>query len=143
MKKLLLTVVAALLMPLFFTSCEKYYRKEDSEVTHWRSLVFTADSWTLYADRDGSNSYFKADFETNELKYKVLEGGLVNCYIIYDDDIQAPLPNVRHYEDAEGHRWTRTIDCEYYEGGFSVYVSYSDFTREFPEKMTFRLIMAW
>ncbi|MBO4500064.1 MAG: hypothetical protein J5732_07410 [Bacteroidaceae bacterium] len=143
MKKLVLTVLSVIMMPLFFVSCEKYTRYNDSEVTHWRSLMFTADGWTLYSDRDGTNSYFQADFDTHVLDWRVLEGGLVNCYIIYDDGSQAPLPNVRHYEDEYGHRWTRTLDCEYYEGGFSVFVTYSDFAREFPEKMSFRLTVAY
>ena len=53
------------------------------------------------------------------------------------------MPYVRHYEDINGVLWTRTVDYDYAVGNIAIYVTNSDFIKDLPEKMTFRVVMMW
>ena len=109
---------------------------EDGSVTDFEIKKFV--------DRDGMNCYFKCNKKVSDLTYAVLDGGMVNCYLYVDNsDTQAQLPTVRHFENREGHLWTRTIDYEYYSGGVTFYVTDSDFAGEQPGTMDFRLMFAY
>jgi len=137
-------LAALLLTSLGMVSCADdadTLRSDISSETRWYSGEFTvaATEWIKVADRNGLNSYYKADKHISELTYDVLRGGQVNCYLYVADNTQAPLPNVRHYENNNGQMWTRTVDYEFYYGGVTVYVTDSDFAGNTPESMTFRI----
>lgn len=139
-------IAAIILGAVGLMSCEddaRTLRVETTEDVCWYSGEFSIGHWTKVSDRNGLNSYYKADVRLNNMNYDVISGGLVNCYLFVDADVQAPLPCVRHYENAEGQMWTRTIDYEYYYGGLTVYVTDSDFAGENPGPMSFRIMLSW
>lgn len=144
MKARILLVI--ILLTLGLTSCEndaRTLRSVTNEDVNWYSGEFTVDRWEKCCDRDGLNVYYRAEVRIDRINYMVFRGGQVNCYLYIDQYTQAPLPNVRHYENKEGQMWTRTIDYDYYEGGMTIYVTDSDFAGDYPDPMSFRLILTW
>lgn len=139
-------LAAIAVMALGVTSCDRYVntlRNETSEEVRWYSADFHVDRWTKVYDADGLNGYYKADVKVSYLDYAVLRGGQVNCYLYTSTETQTPLPNVRHYENSAGQRWTRTIDYEYYSGGLTIYVTDNDFACDVPGGMYFRVVYSW
>lgn len=137
---------AMAIMALGLTSCEDGTRTLRSEVVEdvrMFSSEFNVCHWTKVTDRDGLNTYYKHDISCPEIKHQVLRGGQINCYLYTGEDSQVPLPCVRHYENENGNRWTRTIDCEYWVGGVTVYVTDSDFAGGVPDNMSFRIMLSW
>lgn len=132
-----------------FVSCDdetRTLRNETTDDVIWKSKEIRVldTEWQKFVDRDGMNCYFKCNKKVSDLTYAVLDGGMVNCYLYVDNsDTQAQLPTVRHFENREGHLWTRTIDYEYYSGGVTFYVTDSDFAGEQPGTMDFRLMLAY
>lgn len=141
-------LAALLLTTLGMLSCADdadTLRSDISQETRWYSGEFSvlATEWIKVADRNGLNSYYKASKRITQISDNVLSGGQVNCYLYVDNNTQAPLPNVRHYENNSGQMWTRTVDYDFYNGGVTIYVTDSDFAGEKPESMTFRIILSW
>lgn len=144
MKKYI-TICLFAAMAFFAVSCDddtRNLRNETTEDVIWRSIEIKADSWIKCADREGLNPYYKTSVNVPQINNNVLKGGIVTCYL-YDGDAQAPLPSVRHYENASNQLWTRTIDYEYYSGGVTFYVTDSDFAGQYPGTLYFRLMLAW
>lgn len=127
-------------------SCEddtRTLRSDVADEVRMYSGEFPVEHWTKCSDRGGLNPYYKADIRCSKITYTVLRGGQVNCYLYTGNTSQVQLPCVRHYENAQGDQWTRTIDCEYWDGGVTVYVTDSDFAGGTPEPMSFRIMLSW
>ena len=140
-------VIAAVMAFMAFglVSCDdsRTLRSDVAEEVRMYSGEFSVDHWTKVSERDGTNQYYKHDIKCHEIDYDVLRGGQINCYLYTGTDSQVPLPCVRHYENGNGDRWTRTIDCEYWHGGLTIFVTDSDFAGSVPEPMSFRVMVSW
>lgn len=140
-------ITAIVLATIGLASCSESdtfaLRDQCTEDACWYSGEFDVNRWTKVSDRDGLNSYYMADIRVPRLDYEIMRGGLVNCYLFVNSNTQTPLPCVRHYENADGQLWTRTIDFEYYNGGVTVFVTDSDFSGDVPDSMTFRIMLSW
>ena len=77
-----------------------------------------------------------------EITSFVYNSGTVLGYAVIND-AQESLPYVRHYQDAAGAFWTRTVDFDYSVGGINVYVTNSDFVVDQPGDMNFRIVLMW
>ena len=106
------------------------------------NLKVNQSEWEELTDADGLNRYYFATFTMPEITNQVLEYGNVNAYIVLDNSQQI-LPYVRHFQDSEGFLWTRTVDYEYLNGRFNIFVTNSDFIEEIPETMSFRVVLLW
>lgn len=140
------TFTAIAIMTLGLVSCEGYVstvRNETTDCVRWYSCEFCVNCWTECCDAEGLNRYYKADVSVYHLSGEVTRAGQVSCYMYVDNDVQAPLPSVRHYENNEGQMWTRTIDYDYYCGGMTIYVTDSDFAGGVPGPMAFRVMLSW
>ena len=141
-----ITFAAIAVMALGLCSCERYVytvRDETTEEVRWYSGEFTLEHWIECCDADGLNRYYKADVSIPRLNSKTIRNGQINCYLYVGQDIQAPLPYVRHFENYQGQRWTCTVDFEYYSGGITIYVTDNDFAGDVPEPMSFRIALSW
>jgi hypothetical protein len=137
MKKILFVLIIALTA----VSCIR----EDNDINNLNiksiQLKVNQADWNELTDA-GLNRYYSATFTIPEITNQVLNYGNVNAYILFDGSQQV-LPYVRHYENAEGAMWTRTVDYEYLAGKLNIYVTNSDFIEDLPETMSFRLVIVW
>lgn len=105
-------------------------------------LKVNSNEWVENVDKDGINLYYSSTFNVPEITSRVYSEGIVNVYITYDNSQQI-LPFVRHYENKEGVLWTRTVDFDYSVGDIKIYVTNSDFFKDTPETMTFRVVLVY
>ena len=105
-------------------------------------LKVNSNDWVENVDKDGINLYYSSTFNIPEITSRVYSEGSVNVYIT-NDNSQQILPFVRHYENIDGIMWTRTIDYDYAVGKINIYVTNSDFYKEKPETMTFRVVLIY
>ncbi|MCQ2083410.1 MAG: hypothetical protein MJY58_02800 [Bacteroidaceae bacterium] len=146
MKTKIITTVAIAFMTFGLMSCDndtRTLRSEIAEEVNMYSGEFYIDHWTKVSDSHGLNTYYKADVRIPKITCNVLNWGQINCYLYTGRDSQMTLPCVRHYENEQGDRWTSTIDCEYWDGGLTVYVTDSDFAGGIPDRMSFRIMLSW
>lgn len=142
MKKILLVCVVA----LFAVSCQGPMGPEGPQGygTNWKiiNLVVNSSDWVMKTETTGLNRYYTAHFSMPEINATVYNDGSVISYIEITG-AQQPLPYVRHYENAAGAMWTRTVDYDYSVGGINMYVTNSDFIVDPPETMNFRVVLMW
>lgn len=105
-------------------------------------LKVNSNDWVENVDKDGINLYYSSTFNVPEITSRVYSEGSVNVYITYDNSQQI-LPFVRHNENVDGILWTRTVDFDYSVGDMKIYVTNSDFFKETPETMTFRVVLIY
>ncbi|MBQ5404081.1 MAG: hypothetical protein IIU11_06930 [Bacteroidales bacterium] len=114
-----------------------FYRKDEYEVLQkdWKEAEFNG------------SKYFRYEFEYPELTETMCDIGIVNAYILIDDDVtyqrQLPATNAYNVETEEGQSYfyTTVIDYEYAPGVITFYVTNSDFSVDKkPEDMRFRVI---
>ncbi len=139
MKKILLPI----LISLFLYSCDTtVFERETTEWTFINLEAKPAD-WQEYVDNDGKNRYYSCSFNVPEIDYDVYDYGAVLCYVDLNG-AQQIMPYVRHYEDLNGAKWTRTIDYEYSQGKVNIFVTNDDFVEDPPsETMYFRLVLIY
>ena len=128
-----------LLIPFFAISCSNF---GDETRIKTVNLVVDQLDWVENTDADGKNRYYSCSFSMPEITSNVYEYGSVQTYVTFENAQQA-MPYVRHYEDINGVLWTRTVDYDYAVGNIAIYVTNSDFIKDLPEKMTFRVVMMW
>lgn len=138
MKRLLMLLVTATLL----ASCTINNSADVSVVT----LSIRANQWTPHTDADGYNLFYSRTISMPEITPNLYaNGSVLTYYLIYDDYnvqiAQQVLPYVRHYENSDGARWTRTVDFEYSPGSITIIVTNSDFLNEVPPLMDFRVVM--
>lgn len=136
MKKLFYLLVISLLT----VSCVDI--NDDQTNIKTISLVVNQNDWVENTDSKGLNRYYSCTFNMPEITTFVYNSGVVNTYFTSDYASQ-PLPLVRHLEDDKGFRWTRTIDYEYERGKLRIFVTNSDFIKDIPESMTFKVALIW
>lgn len=114
-----------------------FYRKDEFEVIQ--------KDWKV-AELNGSK-YFKCEFDYPELTETMCDIGIVNAYLLIEDDItyQRQLPATNAYnvetEENQSYFYTTVIDYEYAPGVITFYVTNSDFNVDKkPETMIFRVI---
>jgi hypothetical protein len=135
MKKIFILFALALL----FFSCNN-----DNNDTNWKviNLEVSSSDWTVSTDANGLNRYYYCYFDMPEISDAIFNYGTVLAYYTLDNTQQI-LPYVRHYENAQGALWTRTVDFDYSPGGINFYVTNSDFYDEVPPTMNFRVVLMW
>jgi len=106
-------------------------------------LKVNSNQWVENVDKDGINLYYSSTFNVPEITSRVYSEGIVNVYITYGNNSQQILPFVRHNENLDGVLWTRTVDFDYSVGDLKIYVTNSDFFKDTPETMTFRVVMIY
>lgn len=139
MKKTLLSLLLGLV--LFSCTDEPMIESLDRKQVYYFSVNSSRD-WKQGADENGLNPYYHATFKIRGLTDLVFDKGAVLVYLD-NGDYQQVLPYIRHYENAEGARWTKTIDYDLEIGKITFYVTYSDFADEKPEGMDFKVILMW
>ena len=139
-KKTNIFIILAIMM-LTLVSCESY--KGDLGAKQIFNFEVKADDWTEITDNDGLNRYYRCGFKLKNFHPGTsFKRRAVLAYINFGE-YEQPLPYIRHYENAAGELWTRTIDFDYSSDEINFYVTNSDFAREIPEKMHFRVMFIW
>ena len=79
-----------------------------------------------------------------EINSVVFSDGAVIVYYLDSNNVQQPLPYVRHYQNSDGTVWTQTIDFDYSNGDMNIYVTNSNFAPISPTvDMNFRVVLMW
>lgn len=117
---------------------------EDAPDTSWKviNVEVRSTDWVAGTDNSGLNPYYSCGVDLPELSSFIYRNGMVQVYYV-SGGVQNPLPYVRHYENAAGNLWTRTIDYDYEVGFMNLYVTNSDFFNERPATMNFRIVLLW
>ena len=131
-----------LLIPFFAISCTSYEDYGDGTQIKTVNLIVNQSDWVEHTDNDGKNRYYSCSFSMPEITSTVYEFGSVQTYVTFETSQQA-MPYVRHYEYVNGIQWTRTVDYDYAVGNMAIYVTNSNFMKDLPETMTFRVVMMW
>lgn len=137
------TYLILLISALTLISCDINYTEPEELNTKqvFRFEVKKAD-WTPYTDESGLNLYYRCNFDINGITQYIVENGAVLGYIEFDGYQQA-LPYTRHMENADGARWSRTIDFDFSRTDVQFYVTNNDFINDPPETMYFRVVFVW
>lgn len=133
-------ILACLVLPLLM-SCERNYYEDN---------LFSADYDIRTSDWTSTGSSYMAVLDVREITREVCRTGSVQCFLVYDDGSQAPLPMQRYlsYEyttDAgttETGYYSKMIDFEYTTGTVNIFYQMSDFYYETrPEAIRVRVIV--
>ena len=137
------TYLILLISALTLISCDINYTEPEELNTKqvFRFEVKKAD-WTPYTDESGLNLYYRCNFDIKGITQYIVENGAVLGYIEFDGYQQA-LPYTRHMENADGARWSRTIDFDFSRTDVQFYVTNNDFINDPPETMYFRVVFVW
>ncbi len=98
--------------------------------------------WIEVTDADKLNRYYYSSFNVPEITPWIYNNGVINAYIVLDAATQ-PLPYVRHFENLDGFKWTRTVDFEYESGKVRIFVTNDDFIPDLPQAMNFKVSIIW
>ena len=144
MKKLLILLASAMLL---LTSCGDRYSRTDDFI-HWSVIPIDirADQWE---ERDG---YLMVKVSVPELTERVCKEGMVQCYVVFEDNTQALLPSTRYcsadyIDEVTGEPYTilyqRLLDYEFGPGYVYLYYTISDFSYadDWPNNMTLRVVI--
>ena len=131
------------LSAFLFVSCEGTYSYPEDLTTKqvFRFTVKQTD-WVPYTDNAGLNRYYRSKFTINGISQHIVDNGAAMGYIEFDGFQQA-LPYSRHFENADGAKWTRTVDFDFSRTDIQFYVTNNDFMVDPPETMYFRVVFIW
>lgn len=136
-------IILLLCSIVLFSSCDgNYSYPEDLNTKQVYNLKVNASDWVLATDNNGLNPYYKCSFKIKDITEYIFTNGAILAYIDYGDFQQA-MPYIRHYENAAGEKWTKTIDFDYSNSDINIYMTNSDFKYESPETMYFRVVFIW
>jgi hypothetical protein len=148
MKKLVFLLFAV--VGILFVSCEGPPGK-DATGTYWfvKDYTIQQNAWQLVNPKDSINSYYRAAVSIPELTTDIYEDGHVFCYMfqsVNDKEVQTILPFVNHYGERDNswnaYFWTETYSYDFYSGGVTFYLTYSDFATSVPAPTcTFRVVL--
>lgn len=114
---------------------------------HVTSFTVAKSEWKLVGNPGELNSYFYVDKPLKELTQTVYNEGSIISYIETDKGVKNGMPYVLHLGEAEGSKeflWTQTYDFDFYKGGITFYVTYSDFNTQIrPDIETFHVVLMW
>lgn len=117
--------------------------------TNWYTTAITVDEneWILMGQPNELNSFYYANKPLKELTKFIFDEGTVISYIETEKGVKNGMPLVLHKagQDASGEFfWTQTYDFDFYQGGISFYITYSDFsTKVKPGSETFHVVLMW
>ncbi|HNX88631.1 MAG TPA: hypothetical protein PKH58_06090 [Paludibacteraceae bacterium] len=137
MKKVLLL---PFLIGFIFTSCEPVPEDLTTKVIY--NFSINSKEWQVHTDAAGLNRYYSCSLPVSNLNSNVYDDGAVIAYIVMDG-YQQVLPYIRHYENSNGERWTRTVDFDFSDGAVNFYITNSDFAVDPPGNMDFRVVLMW
>lgn len=151
MKKFLFLILSVLFIS---TSCEGPEGPmgppgEQGSGTNWFTQSYTvqAKDWKLKGKPGELNSFYYADIPISQLSQFIYEKGTVLGYIETESGVKNSLPYVSHRggsDDKGEFLWTQTYDFDFYKGGITVYLTYSDFnTQTAPGTEKFHVIFMW
>lgn len=152
MKKLLFLLLTVLFVS---TSCEGPEGPmgppgESGDVgVSWftQSYKVKKSDWKLSGKPGELNSFYYADIPISNLTKFIYTSGTVLAYIETEPGIKNSLPYVSHRGGVDNlgeFLWTQTYDFDFYEGGITVYMTYSDFnTQNKPGDETYHVILMW
>lgn len=139
MRTFLLLLITAVTM----ASCEENYSyPEDLTTKQVFRFEVKASDWKSYTDQAGLNMYYRAKFNVSGITDNMFNNGAVSAYIEFDG-YQQVLPYTRHMENANGAKWTRTVDFDFSRTDVQFYVTNNDFISDPPETMYFRMVFVW
>ncbi len=139
MRTILLLVITAITL----ASCdESYSYPEELNTKQVFKFEVKASDWQPYTDQAGLNLYYRCKFNLNGITDYMYNNGAVTAYVEFNDYQQA-LPYTRHMENANGAKWTRTVDFDYSRNDIQFYVTNNDFISDPPEAMYFRVVFIW
>lgn len=137
------TYLILLISALTLISCDiNYTEPEELNTKQVFRFEVKASDWTPYTDQSGLNLYYRCNFDIKGITQYIVENGAVLGYIEFDGYQQA-LPYTRHMENADGARWSRTIDFDFSRTDVQFYVTNNDFINDPPETMYFRVVFVW
>ncbi|MDR1984645.1 MAG: lipoprotein [Prevotellaceae bacterium] len=142
------TLIFAALFAVMLSACQgpQGPKGEDS---NWFVTSFTVNSneWRLSGQPNDLNSYYYADKIIENLTDFIFEEGIVIAYIKTGNNVKNEMPFVFHRGDSDGTNeslWTETYDFDFYPGGITFYVTYSDFSTAIrPGTETFYVVLMW
>lgn len=138
-------LIPILVLFLSLTSCTETIVERSSADGSWKiiDIDIPYGSWTCYSDEYGK-PYFEADVPIPEITDFVYTDGIVLCYLV-SGSTQVALPTIRHHENANGEKWTTTLDYEYNVGWLHVFYTNSDFyySQDEPDYTKLRLVLHW
>jgi len=132
-----------------FACCEGPAGRDGAE-TFWfvKSYTINTNQWQLVNGVDQIGSFYQAKISIPELDREIYENGNVFCYMfvrVNNVEVQTPLPYSNHYGKVVGgseELWTETFSFDFYRGGITFNVTYSDFyTNNRPQTITFRVVL--
>jgi hypothetical protein len=137
------TYLLLLLSAFVLMSCEGTYSYPEELNTKqvFRFTVKAAD-WQQVTDQAGLNRYYRCSFPISGVSQYVVDNGATLGYIEFDG-FQQTLPYSRHFENADGAKWTRTVDFDFSRTDVHFYVTNNDFVSDPPETMYFRVVFIW
>ena len=136
-KRILFAVLVCVFVGL--SSCTYNSPKEVIYESNFKTLDLRvrASDW-----QDGGGFYY-CGFNVPELTAYIYDNGIVTCSHEYDNGTKFLLPQTIHNEDADGNRYTTTIDFLFSVGYVEIGITNNDFINNAPEDMCFRLNMVW
>ena len=145
---------------LFLGSCVKEYYTDEiytdeiyvSPMTKDYIVHVNVSQWTLANDpptaedpnEDSYWTYFYYEFPAPALTEEVFDYGIMNAYLVIDEDVVSPLPFDDYYMNPAGFMWTEHVTCEFSPGKIRFIVKYNDFGVDiFPREYTFMVRFMW
>lgn len=127
---------------LLFSACETVTYPEDLTTKQVFSFQVRSSDWVPETDEAGLNLYYRCRFNLDGITSYMFNDGAVMGYIELNGAQQA-LPYIRHFENSNGEKWSRTIDFDYSQNDIHFYVTNNDFAIDPPETMYFRVVFIW
>lgn len=136
----------------FFLTCLVLPLLMSCERTVVYDGMFSADYDIRTDNWVWQGSHYSATLDVKEITREVCRSGGVQCFLVYDDASQAPLPMQRYlsyeYPTEEGSTatayYSKMIDFEYSVGTVNIYYQISDFYYEYetaPEAIRVRVVV--
>lgn len=147
MKKFILPLMAALLMGVSFTSCEKEYLIQSTN-TEVGTVTISNSDWSVFPGNMYESQYLEAEVSWDAITPDVLDYGNVNVYV-YAGNKQFSLPYVCPitYTLSDGSQIVVAENVKFYLKPGKIYIVMQDLDGELPEgyieDMTFRIVVTY
>ncbi len=135
------TYLILFLSSFILLSCDSSFPEELTTKQVFHFTVKQAD-WIPNTDANGLNLYYKSKQSIDGISNYYINNGATMGFIEFDGFEQA-LPYTRHFENANGTKWTRTIDFDFSKTDVQFYVTNNDFKADPPETMNFKVVFIW
>ena len=125
--------IIMVVMIVFLASCQKKTTiiEEYNVNTFTRDFNVKKDHWYTGKD-DESGIYFYYEFPEANLTQTVYKSGIMQAFIILNDNNICPLPFDDFWIDDNNYRWTEQVTCEFRPGFVTFILKYDDHALEKP-----------